>query len=125
MARKLGYVANSAAQMLVTGRSRTVGLVLSRPDLISVDAFVPSMIYGLNETCRLRRYRLLMDSIHDPSAADAYLELAKSKRIDGLIVINPREDDCHASARVRGVWEKLPSTRDQKGTAAAPAEEAV
>jgi DNA-binding LacI/PurR family transcriptional regulator len=93
MSRKLGYVANSAAQMLVTGRSRTVGLVLSRPDLISVDAFVPSMIYGLNETCRLRRYRLLMDSIHDPAAADAYLELAKSKRIDGLIVINPREND--------------------------------
>jgi DNA-binding LacI/PurR family transcriptional regulator len=93
MARKLGYVANSAAQMLVTGRSRTVGLVLSRADLISVDAFVPSMIYGLNETCRLRGYRLLMDSIHDPTAPDAYLELAKSKRIDGLIVINPREND--------------------------------
>ena len=92
-ARKLGYVPNSAAQMLVTGRSRTVGLVLSRPDLISVDAFVPSMIYGLNEVCRVRGYRLLMDSIHDPSDPDSYLELAKSKRIDGLIVINPRKND--------------------------------
>jgi DNA-binding LacI/PurR family transcriptional regulator len=92
-ARKLGYVPNSAAQMLVTGRSRTVGLILSRPDLISVDAFVPSMIYGLNEVCRVRGYRLLMDSIHDPSDVDSYLDLAKSKRIDGLIVINPRESD--------------------------------
>jgi len=92
-ARKLGYVPNSAAQMLVTGRSRTVGLVLSRPDLISVDAFVPSMIYGLNEVFRVRGYRLLMDSIYDPSDPDSYLELAKSKRIDGLIVINPRKND--------------------------------
>jgi DNA-binding LacI/PurR family transcriptional regulator len=92
-ARKLGYVPNSAAQMLVTGRSRTVGLILSRPDLISVDAFVPSLIYGLNETCRMRGYRLLMDSIHNPSDADSYLELAKSQRIDGLIIINPREND--------------------------------
>ena len=92
-ARKLGYVPNSAAQMLVTGRSRTVGLILSRPDLISVDAFVPSMLYGLNETCRIRGYRLLMDSIPDPSDADSYLDLAKSNRIDGLIVINPREND--------------------------------
>jgi DNA-binding LacI/PurR family transcriptional regulator len=92
-ARKLGYVPNSAAQMLVTGRSRTVGLVLSRPDLISVDAFVPSMIYGLNEACRGRGYRLLMDSIHDPLDPDSYLKLAKSNRIDGLIVINPRESD--------------------------------
>ncbi len=92
-ARKLGYVPNSAAQMLVTGRSRTVGLILSRPDLISVDAFVPSMLCGLNETCRIRGYRLLMDSIPDPSDANSYLDLAKSNRIDGLIVINPREND--------------------------------
>ncbi len=41
-ARKLGYVPNSAAQMLVTGRSRCIGLVFSRPDLLAVDAFVPS-----------------------------------------------------------------------------------
>jgi DNA-binding LacI/PurR family transcriptional regulator len=41
----------------------------------------------------MRGYRLLMDSIHDPADPDSYLELAKSKRIDGLIVINPREDD--------------------------------
>jgi DNA-binding LacI/PurR family transcriptional regulator len=92
-ARKLGYVANSAAQMLVTGRSQTIGLILSRPDLISVDAFVPIMISGLNETCRTRGYRLLMDAIKDPANLDAYLDLAKSKRIDGLIVINPRKGD--------------------------------
>jgi LacI family transcriptional regulator len=92
-ARKLGYVPNSAAQMLVTGRSRTVGLILSRPDLIAVDAFVPSMIYGLNEACHNQGYRLLLESIHDASGEDCYLDLAKSRRIDGLIVINPREGD--------------------------------
>ena len=93
VAQKLGYVPNSAAQMLVTGRSQTIGLVLSRPDLISVDAFVPMMIFGLNEACRTGGYRLLMESIQDPAQADAYLDLAKSKRIDGLIVINPRKGD--------------------------------
>jgi DNA-binding LacI/PurR family transcriptional regulator len=104
-ARELGYVPNSAAQMLVTGKSRTVGLVLSRPDLISVDAFVPAMIHGLNEVCRTRGYRLLMDSIHDPSGADSYLDLAKSNRIDGLIVINPREND---AALRRVIESKFP-----------------
>ena len=91
IARKLGYVANSPAQMLVTGRSQTIGLVLSRPDLVSVDAFVPIMIFGLNEACRTLGYRLLMESIQDPADMDAYISLAKSKRIDGLIVINPRK----------------------------------
>ncbi|MBV9298701.1 MAG: LacI family DNA-binding transcriptional regulator [Verrucomicrobia bacterium] len=93
IARKLGYVANSAAQMLVTGRSQTIGLILSRPDLISVDAFVPMMVFGLNEACRTQGYRLLMESIQEPAGADAYLDLAKSKRIDGMIVINPRKGD--------------------------------
>jgi len=92
-ARKLGYVPNSAAQMLVTGRSQTIGLVLSRPDLVAIDAFVPTMISGLNEACRVHGYRLLMEAIRDPESADAYLDLAKSKRIDGLIVINPRKGD--------------------------------
>jgi DNA-binding LacI/PurR family transcriptional regulator len=92
-ARKLGYVPNSAAQMLVTGRSQTIGLVLSRPDLASIDAFLPSMIYVLNDACRSRGYRLLMEAIRDQESADAYLDLAKSKRTDGLIVVNPRKGD--------------------------------
>ena len=92
-ARKLGYVPNSAAQMLVTGRSQTIGLVLSRPDLVAIDAFVPTMMFGLNEACRAHGYRLLMEAIRDPGSTDAYLDLAKSKRIDGLVVINPRKED--------------------------------
>ena len=92
-ARKLGYVPNSAAQMLVTGRSQTIGLVLSRPDLVAIDAFVPAMMFGLNEACRARGYRLLMEPLHDSGSPDAYLDLAKSKRIDGLIIINPRKGD--------------------------------
>jgi DNA-binding LacI/PurR family transcriptional regulator len=92
-ARKLGYVPNSAAQMLVTGRSQTIGLVLSRPDLVAIDAFVPMMMFGLNEACRAHGYRLLMEAIRDPESADAYLDLAKSKRIDGLLVINPLKGD--------------------------------
>src|SRR5262245_36125594 len=92
-ARRLGYVPNSAAQMLVTGRSQTIGLILSRPDLVAIDAFVPTAIFGLNEACRAHGYRLLMEAIRDPESEDSYLNLAKSKRIDGLIVINPRKGD--------------------------------
>ena len=92
-ARRLGYVPNSAAEMLVTGRSRSIGVVLSRPELISEDGFIPVMIYGLNEVCKERGYRLLMEAVHDPPGADDYLDLVKSKRIDSMIIINPRKGD--------------------------------
>jgi len=92
-ARRLRYVPNSAAEMLVTGRSRSIGLVLSRPELISEDGFIPIMIHGLNEVCKERGYRLLMEAVHDPPGVDDYVNLAKSKRIDSMIVVNPRKGD--------------------------------
>jgi LacI family transcriptional regulator len=79
--------------MLVTGRSRSIGLVLPRVDLLAVDGFIPIMIHGLNEVCRERGYRLVMEALSKPAGEDAYLDLAKSKRVDSLIVINPRKGD--------------------------------
>jgi DNA-binding LacI/PurR family transcriptional regulator len=90
--RDLGYVPNSAAQMLVTGRSQIIGLILSRPELLSV-AYVPPLILGMNEVLQAHRYRLLIEIIRDPKNPDVYLDLVKSKPIDGLIIINPRKED--------------------------------
>ena len=92
-ARRLGYVPNSAAQMLVTGRSQSIGLVFPRGDLLAIDAFIPSMIRGLNEVCRSRGYRLVMEVLRELSDDQAYLKLAKSRRVDSLIIINPRRGD--------------------------------
>ena len=68
--------------MLVTGRSRSIGLVLPRADMLAVDGFLPSLIHGLNEVCRERGYRLLMEAIRQPTSENAYSDLAKSKRVD-------------------------------------------
>ncbi|HEY5770594.1 MAG TPA: LacI family DNA-binding transcriptional regulator [Terrimicrobium sp.] len=119
-ARRLGYVSNSAAEMLVTGRSRSIGVVLSRPELISEDGFIPIMIYGLNEVCRARGYRLLMEAVHDPPGIDDYLDLAKSKRIDGMIVINPRKGDAALRKVVESKFPVLVS-----GSSERPEESAI
>ena len=92
-ARRLGYVPNSAAQMLVTGRSQSIGLIFPRGDLLAIDAFIPSMIRGLNEVCRARGYRLVMEVLRELSDDQAYLRLANSRRVDSLIIINPRRGD--------------------------------
>jgi DNA-binding LacI/PurR family transcriptional regulator len=126
-ARRLGYVPNSAAQMLVTGRSQSIGLVFPRGDLLAIDAFIPMMIRGLNEVCRARGYRLVMEVLREPSDEQAYLKLANSKRVDSLIVINPRRGD-RALAKVlksnfpvlvagtsEGPWKNTIAT--QEGTA--------
>jgi DNA-binding LacI/PurR family transcriptional regulator len=92
-AEALGYVPNSAARMLVSGRSRTLGLVLAHGDLMSVDAFAPPLMFGISRVCNARGYKLLVEAIEAGSRRDAYLDLARSKRIDALIVLNSNSED--------------------------------
>jgi DNA-binding LacI/PurR family transcriptional regulator len=92
-AQALGYVPNSAARMLVSGRSRTLGLVLAHGDLMSIDAFAPPLMFGISRICNAHGYKLLVEAVESGSPRDAYLDLAKSKRIDALIVLNPNSED--------------------------------
>jgi DNA-binding LacI/PurR family transcriptional regulator len=92
-ARELGYVPNSAARMLVSGRSHTLGLVLSAGNLVQIDAFIPALIFGITNVCNAHGYKLLVESIEQSGSANPYLNLAQSKRIDALIVINPKVGD--------------------------------
>ncbi len=92
-AQTLGYVPNSAARMLVSGRSRTLGLVLAHGDLMSIDAFAPPLMFGISRVCNARGYKLLVEGVEAGSRRDAYLDLAKSKRIDALIVLNSNSED--------------------------------
>jgi DNA-binding LacI/PurR family transcriptional regulator len=92
-AQMLGYVPNSPARTLVSGRSRTLGLVLAHGDLMSVDAFAPPLMFAISRTCNAWGYRLLVDAVEAGSQRDAYLDLAKSKSIDALIVLNSNSED--------------------------------
>jgi DNA-binding LacI/PurR family transcriptional regulator len=92
-AAELGYSPNSAARMLVRGDTETIGLLVSNPTLLTVDAFVPQLLYGVSQTAQRFGYRVLLESITDPANPTAYLDLVGGKRIDGLIILNPRLKD--------------------------------
>ncbi|HWY77798.1 MAG TPA: LacI family DNA-binding transcriptional regulator [Verrucomicrobiae bacterium] len=92
-AEALGYVPNSAARTLVSGRTRTLGLVLARGDLMSFDAFAPSLMFGISRVCNSHGYKLLVDAVEPGSRRDAYFDLTRSKSIDALIVLNSNSED--------------------------------
>jgi DNA-binding LacI/PurR family transcriptional regulator len=121
IARRLGYVPNSAAQMLVSGRSRNVAVVLPRADMLAVDGFIPIMMFGINEVCRENGYRLLMEAIQEEQPGEnAYLDLVKSKRVDGLIIINPRKGDAALQKIIKSKFPVLLA-----GTGERPDENAI
>ena len=92
-AASLGYVPNSAARMLVSGRSRTLGLVLAHGDLMSFDAFAPPLMFGIGRICNARGYKLLIEAVEGEHRRNSYVDLVKSKSIDALIVLNSSAED--------------------------------
>lgn len=87
-AEALGYAPNAAAQMLAGHRSHIIGLVFPRihPHL-ATHLFLLQILEGLMAVVQQQGMRLLIDSV-ESTVASAYLDLARTKRIDGLILID-------------------------------------
>ncbi len=92
-AESLGYAPSAAARSLVSGKTKTVGLVVGHAEHLLVDVFIPQLLFGLNQVARKRGYRVLIEAIEDVHRSDAYTELVHARHIDGLVLLNPRSDD--------------------------------
>ena len=93
-ANELGYVPDAAAQALASRRARIIGLILTRqPHQIASDAFITQILDGLFEIIHQNDMRLLIDIIEPQHQSEAYLQLVRAKRIDGILLSGPRLDD--------------------------------
>jgi LacI family transcriptional regulator len=93
-ASSLGYVPNAAARALASQRAQIVGLLLARRSRhISSDAFITQILEGLLDVFRQHDMSLLIDIVDPEHQKEAYLQLARAKRIDGILFSGPRLDD--------------------------------
>ena len=93
-ADELGYVPDAAAQALASRRSRIIGLILTRkPHHIASDAFITQILDGVLEIVHKNDLRLLVDIVEPEHQEEAYTEMVRAKRIDGILLSGPRFDD--------------------------------
>ncbi len=93
-ANELGYVPDATAQALASRRAKAIGLVMTRsPHHIASDTFLPQILSGMMDVVRDNKLRLLFEYVEEEHQENAYLELARSKHIDGMILLTPRLDD--------------------------------
>lgn len=93
-ANELGYVPDATAQALASRRAKAIGLVMTRsPHHIASDTFLPQIMGGMMEVVKDHKLRMLLEYVESEHQDYAYLELARAKHIDGMILLTPRLDD--------------------------------
>jgi len=92
-AAELGYRPNSAARMLKSGVTETVGLVVTESRSLTVDGYIPLLFNGVGSVLRRKGYHLLLETLSRTRGKNPYTDLVESRRIDGLMLLSPRKDD--------------------------------
>lgn len=95
----LGYRPNSAARMLRHGTTKTVGLLVTQAQSLTVDQYISLLFSGIGHVLRREGYHLLLETFEHASenadkpeseaTTDRYADLVLTRRIDGLIVLSP------------------------------------
>jgi DNA-binding LacI/PurR family transcriptional regulator len=89
-ARELGYEPNAAARTLAGGGTGTVALVIPKAAHLYVDVFLGQLAASINQECHRHGLKMLIESSDDEGRdPGAFVDLVRSRSIDGLIVVNP------------------------------------
>ncbi len=94
VACRLNHYPDAAGRTLVSGRTHTIGFILYQsPDRVFADAFLPEVLRGVGDAVQENDLRVLIHSVEDVTAPEAYIGLVREKHTDGIILSGPRSDD--------------------------------
>lgn len=92
VAREIGYEPNAAARTLAGGVTGTVALVIPKAAHLYVDVFLAQLVASINQECHRHGLKMLIESSDDEGRdPGGFVDLVRSRRIDGLIVVNPSQ----------------------------------
>jgi LacI family transcriptional regulator len=88
-AKELGYVRNETARSLVSGRSNTIGMIVTD----NASPVYAGIVRGVESVVKAAGYGLLLcNSADDPAGALSCLELLRSKQVDGVLITPVQSD---------------------------------
>jgi len=93
-ASDLGYRPSAAARSLAGGNTGTIAVVVASADHLHFDAYLPRLLCTINDRCHGYGYKVLIESADEQlKRPGAFIDLVRSRSIDGLIVANMRTVD--------------------------------
>ncbi len=101
-AHELGYFPNASGKALARRRTENIALVYTRSyHHIACHSILLRLIDGLMQAAHERNLRLMIDAVEEGTSGNNILKLARANHIDGLIMLEPRNDDPQLQALAR------------------------
>lgn len=92
-AQQHGYVPNSMAKRLATGRAMAIGHVVPQSEHDMINPIFADFIAGAGETYSKNGYNMLISVVPAEEEAASYTALAAAQSVDGVIVHGPSARD--------------------------------
>ena len=90
-AAKMGYIPNSAAQSLRTGKSNTFGLLVRDIN----DGWSSSVIPFVENNCSENGYGLILcNASNNADQERYYIRVLQQRRVDGILILTPMISSC-------------------------------
>jgi DNA-binding LacI/PurR family transcriptional regulator len=87
LADEMGYAPDAQARSLVTGRTQTIGVVVTT----MTDPFIGSIVQAIESAAHDQGYAVILASSNDiPEREIAAVKMLQSRRVDGVIVTSSR-----------------------------------
>ena len=102
IANELGWYPNRAARALSAARADACGLVVARPArMLALEPFFMEFVSGVEAELSARSVALTIQLAHDPAEEiEIYRRWWAERRVDGVMVYDPRVDDPRMPALV-------------------------
>ena len=99
IAEKIGYQPNLIARSLSNQESKTIGVFIPKIRHLFLDIYITQILSGISDITQEHDYHLMLFYIdYDKEQTDLYTSIAKSRLVDGIILIKTKIHDRGLSA---------------------------
>lgn len=91
---EMNYQPNLIARSLSSQKTMTIGVVIPKTEKLFLDNYIAQVLSGVTDVAQMRNYRIMLLPIDlEKDKHGSYMNHARSKLIDGMILLKTKIDD--------------------------------
>jgi len=99
--KQLDYKPNLIARSLSSQRTMTIGIIIPKIQQVFLDNYIAQILSGVMSVVKEQNYRLMIYPVEEhEESSNPYLDIVKSRLLDGLIMLKPKINDDNLDALV-------------------------